>query len=460
MPPISRRHFLGAAAGVAAGSTFDLGAMLAAAPSVAPAAPLLAADGARRRMAVVGTGIRATRAWGIELLKEQGERVELVGMCDLNPKRVEASRRLIGVEAPTFTDLDAMLRQVRPEVLLVTTRDATHDAQIVRALEAGVDVITEKPMTTDEVKCRAILDAERRTGRSVTVAFNYRYAPTAARLKELLAAGTIGEVTSVDFHWYLDTRHGADYFRRWHAYRANSGTLWVHKATHHFDLVNWYLGADPVEVGAMGALRRYGKNGPFRGVNCRTCPHAARCDFAWKMTDDPVLTQLYAECESADGYLRDACVFREDIDIYDTMAATVRYSTGAMMSYSVNAFMPIEGYHLAFNGPKGRIEVRMFERQPWDAPRGVDEIRVTRAFGGSEVIPVRWGEGGHYGGDPLLRRMLFEPGRADPLGQRAGSRAGAMSLLTGVAADRSIQRGRPVRIDELLSPGRGRAGRT
>jgi predicted dehydrogenase len=460
MLPLTRRDFLGTsgrlAAGVAAGSALDLGALLASAPATAAAAPPPTV-GAKRRLAVVGTGIRATRAWGRELLKEQGERVEIVGLCDVNAKRAAASRELIGIQAPTFTELDAMLKATRPDALLVTTRDASHDAQIVHALRAGVDVITEKPMTTDEVKCAAILDAERRSGRTVTVAFNYRYAPTAARLKELLSAGTIGEVTSVDFHWYLDNRHGADYFRRWHAYRANSGTLWVHKATHHFDLVNWYLGADPVEVGAMGALRRYGKNGPFRGVNCRTCPHAARCEYAWRMTDDPVLAKLYAECESEDGYLRDACVFREDIDIYDTMAATVRYSTGAVMSYSVNAFMPIEGYHLAFNGPKGRIEVRMFERQPWEVPRGIDEIRVTGAFGGSEVIPVRWGEGGHYGGDPLLRRMLFEPGRPDPLGQRAGSRAGAMSLLTGVAADRSIQRGRPVRIDELLAPGRAGA---
>jgi predicted dehydrogenase len=407
----------------------------------------------RARLAIVGTGIRATRSWGRELIREQAANVEIVGLCDINPKRLAASRRLMGTEAPTFTDLAAMLRTVKPDLLLVTTRDSAHDDQIVQALEAGVNVVTEKPMTTDEAKCRRILDAERRTGRTVTVAFNYRYAPTAARIRRLLMDDTIGPVTSVDFHWYLDTRHGADYFRRWHAYRRNSGTLWVHKATHHFDLVNWYLDADPVEVSAQGALRRYGRNGAYRGTNCRTCPHKAECPFFWDMTKDDTLMQLYAAAESEDGYLRDACVFREDIDIYDTMAATVRYSTGAILSYSVVAYMAQEGYHLAFNGPKGRIEVRMYERQPWDAPRGIDEIRVSGAFGGSEVIRVPWGDGGHYGGDPLLRAMLFEPGRPDPLRQRAGARAGAMSLLTGVAADRSIQRGQPVRIAELLGAG-------
>ena len=74
-------------------------------------------------------------------------------------------------------------------------------------------------------------------------------------------SGEIGRVLSVDFAWYLDVYHGSDYFRRWHAYKNGGGSLWVHKATHHFDLMNWWLGADPVEVVANGQLQVYGKNG-------------------------------------------------------------------------------------------------------------------------------------------------------------------------------------------------------
>ena len=93
--------------------------------------------------------------------------------------------------------------------------------------------------------CRKILEAERRTGRRVDVAFNYRFSPTSKLIKQVLLSGVIGEIASVDFHWYLDTQHGADYFRRWHAFQACSGSLFVHKATHHFDLLNWYLGLGP-----------------------------------------------------------------------------------------------------------------------------------------------------------------------------------------------------------------------
>jgi predicted dehydrogenase len=342
-----------------------------------------------------------------------------------------------------------MLSEVKPDALIVTTKDGTHHEQIIRALKFGCDVITEKPMTTTDAKCQMILDTERQTGKKITVAFNYRFSARAEKVKELLMSNVIGPITSVDFHWYLDTTHGADYFRRWHAYKENSGSLFVHKATHHFDLVNWYLDADPVEVSALGQLRNYGRNGKFRSRTCRGCPHKDQCQFYWDVTKDPVLTSLYVDCESADGYLRDACVYREDINIYDTMTAQVKYSNGALMSYSLNAFMPYEGHSISFNGINGRLDVRSYERQPWTPPRE-EEIRLSKNFGKSEIVEIEQTEGGHGGADPKLLWLTFHPELPDPYKQRAGSRAGAMSILTGIAAVKSVESGQPVKIADLV----------
>ena len=332
--------------------------------------------------------------------------------------------------------------------MIVCSRDVQHDAHIIAALEAGCDVVTEKPMTTTAERCRRILEGEARTGRRVDVTFNYRFAPTARRIKELILADEIGEIVSIDFHWYLDVEHGADYFRRWHAYIENSGSLFVHKATHHFDLLNWYLDSEPEQVFARGELRHYGAKGPFRGPRCKTCPHAAICDFHIDIGKDPWLEALYEEPSRVDGYFRDACVFREDIDIPDTMSASIRHANGVQTSYSLNTFMPIEGHHLAFNGRKGRIEIRQHERQPWEVPDH-DEILLMRNFKPLERVIVPHQPGGHFGGDPILHRMLFKPGMEDPLRQRAGSRAGALSVLCGVAAVESMRQGRPVTIAEL-----------
>jgi predicted dehydrogenase len=387
--------------------------------------------------------------WGRGLVSRYADVLEFVGLCDVNPLRAEVARKAMGVSCPTFTRLDEMLEKAKPDLLCVTTVDSTHSDCIVRALEAGVDVLTEKPMVTDEAQCQAVLDAEKRTGRSIVVTFNYRYAPKHQKIKELLLSGEIGKVTSVDFSWYLDVHHGADYFRRWHRLREKSGSLWVHKATHHFDLVNWWLDADPVEVSALGALNTYGRKGPFRHTHCRPCPHKAQCPFYWDMTKDPQLVALYADCEKADGYHRDGCVFREDVNIPDTMNAVVRYSNGASMSYSVNTFMPIEGYRVAFNGTKGRLEVRDYERQPWEVPEE-SEIHVIRNFGQRTKVELPKAAGGHGGGDDRLRDLIFRHTTAPEYMRLPGSRAGALSCLTGIAARKSMDEDRPVKIAELV----------
>jgi predicted dehydrogenase len=402
----------------------------------------------KHRVALVGTGHRGTGMWGQELLAECGAWVDMVGLCDVNRLRLERARTFIGTAAPLFGDLGTMLRETRPDTVIVCSRDSDHDTHTVDALEAGCDVITEKPMTTSAEKCRRVMEALARTGRRLDVAFNYRYAPTSCKLKEMLLSGIIGEIASVDFHWYLDTEHGADYFRRWHADAESSGSLFVHKATHHFDLLNWYLDSEPAEVFARGALRNYGRAGPFRWVRCKNCPHTAICDYHVDIGKSERLDFLYEDPSTEDGYFRDGCVFREEIDIPDTMSATIVYENGVQIAYSLNTFMPIEGYHLAFNGRRGRIEIRQYERQPWQTPDH-DEILVMVNFGPMERVIVPHERGGHFGGDVVLRRMLFEPGMADPLGQRADARAGALSVLCGVAARESVRQNRPVSIAEL-----------
>jgi len=407
----------------------------------------------KRRFALIGTGNRGTTMWGKDLLAGWREHVDLTAIVEKNSLRGERARNMIGSNAPLYENIDSMLAEQKPDLVIVCTPDHTHDDIVVRALESGIDVITEKPMTTSVEKIRRILDAEKRTGRRVDVSFNYRYAPTAAKIKELLNSGEIGRVTSVDFHWYLNTKHGADYFRRWHAYTENSGSLFVHKATHHFDLLNWYLDSDPDAVTSFADLQNYGRKGPFRGPRCKLCPHTQECDYYLDLEKDPFLDTLYEDPSKIDGYFRDGCVFREDIDIPDTMVVSLRYRNNVHVSYSLNTFQPIEGHHLAFNGTKGRIEIRQYETQPWEEPKE-DTILLIRSFPhGKEAverITVPHFSGGHYGGDDRMRNMIFKPDMQDKLAQRAGTRAGAMSVLCGIAALTSSRTGKVVSISDLM----------
>ena len=433
---VTRREFVTAVGGAAVGTAL--------------AGSSTGAAQAKRRYAIIGTGVRGIGMWGRPVLQQYSDVVEMVGLCDINPLRVEVAKRQMGASCPTFTDFDKMMDTAKPDLLMITTVDGFHSHYIVKALERGIDVMTEKPMVTDEVQCQAVLDAEKKAGRSIIVTFNYRYAPKHQTIKELLMSGAIGNLTSVDFSWYLDTTHGADYFRRWHRLRAKSGSLWVHKASHHFDLINWWLDADPVTVSAFGGLQNYGKSGPFRHTTCRGCPHQSKCSYFWDITKNKDLMDLYVGCESADGYTRDGCVYKEDIDIFDTMNAIVRYSNGVSMSYSVNTFMPIEGYRVAFNGTKGRLEIRDFERQAWDA--GTDtEMYLIHNFGKRERIePKGSNTGGHGGGDTRLRDLIFRKADAPAHMRLPNSRAGATACLTGIAARMSIDEKRPIQVADLV----------
>lgn len=408
----------------------------------------------RLRLALTGTGGRGSATWGEELVKNYSDVVEFAGLYDINSKRAEAAKKLMGTSAPTFREFDQMVKESKPDAVIVTTVDATHSRYITRALELGCNVITEKPMCTDEEQCQTILDAardaEKRHGKKVTVTFNARHSPEAKKIKELLIQKVIGDVISVDFHEYLDTSHGADYYRRWHRYRENSGTLLVHKASHHFDQANWWLDSTPVEVTAFGDLRFYGRNNSFRGTNCRACPFKQQCKFYWDVTRNQRHVKLYVECESEDGYLRDGCVFAENINIYDTMSVMVRYENKVTLNYTANTFGPLEGQSVSFNGTKGRLDY--FDYSGGGHKR--NEIRLTRSFGKSEVITnlETQREGGHGGADTSIHDLIFRQSSApDPLNLRADVRAGALSSLIGIAAYRSIERGnQAVKISQLV----------
>ena len=411
-------------------------------------APVLNPSFVKKRIAMVGTGIRGVNMWGIPVINEYSNLIEFAGLCDSNPGRLGAAKRLMKLNCPVYTNFDKMMAEQKPDILIVTSVDDTHDEFIIKGMKCGSDIITEKPMTIDEKKCRAILDAEKATGKNIRVTFNYRYSPHRQKIYELLRSGIIGNITSADFHWYLDVYHGADYFRRWHRLREKSGSLLVHKSSHHFDLLNWWLQSDPVEVFAYGELEFYGKNNSFRHTDCRSCPHKSKCQFYWDITKDPTLVKLYTDNEKYDRYIRDGCVWRADTNIFDKMAVQIKYANKVQVSYSLTTYSPYEGYRIAFNGTKGRLEAWIKERQPWEE-EAFDEIQIIHNFGKREILKVSNNEGGHGGGDARLRKDIFLPEGKDTYHQIAGSRAGAMAILVGIAARNSIDSGTPVKIKNL-----------
>lgn len=424
----------------------------------------------KKRYAHVGIGGRAIMYY-TAIAKDFNEYAELVGFCDINRSRMEyANRRLVNQcgyhEVPMYgaDEFEKMIEETKPDVVIVTSMDRTHHRYIIKAMECGCDVITEKPMTMDAKKCQEIVDCIERTGRDLRVTFNYRYAPDKTKVRELIMNDTIGEVKQIHFEWLLNTSHGADYFRRWHRNKPNSGGLLVHKATHHFDLVNFWINSYPTKVFALGDLKFYGReNAEERGVtkfyyrsygseNAKGDPFAMNIAVGGNK-------DLYFDCEKDDGYLRDQSVFGDGISIEDTMNLVVQYASGCQMSYSLNAFSPWEGFRVMFTGTKGRIELEVVEAV--EEQLGVEhgknsfikekKITVFPMFKPPYRVDIEEGKGGHGGGDPVMLNDIFNPNPpVDPYKRAAGYIDGCMSILTGIAGNKSIATGMPVEVKDLV----------
>jgi predicted dehydrogenase len=446
---------------------------------VPPSGPL---PEGRRRYAVVGTGHRASMYINA-LIGTHAPDGEIVAWVEPNPVRAavyeERVAAALGGIRPVYApdDLEKAIAEQSVDRVIVTSIDRTHGDLVARALRAGADVVVEKPLAAHPDQARQIVDAVAETGRDLVTTFNYRYSPRNSALRQVIASGEIGRVLSVHFDWALDTVHGADYFRRWHREKVNNGGLLVHKSSHHFDLVNWWIDGVPQRVFATGGRRFYGADGAhetgYEPTDAERSLNERGID-PWQLSveKNEWLSALYGpEAQTVDGYVRNRSVFDEGITTEDTLGLVVEYEGGALLTYSLTAHAPWEGYRVVVNGTRGRAELEVVERGSvefgengaaildpsatevfaTDPVRPIGErLVVQRHWERAEERPIVRGGGGHGGGDALLLASVFAPAaEPDPLGRVAGYVDGVRASSVGYAGNRSLETGDPVRIADL-----------
>ena len=429
----------------------------------------------KKRYAVCGVSWRAIHTWIPPICRQFADRSEVVGLLDIDPLRFEVCRREVPETAgvPTFMpeEFEKMIAETRPDAVIVACRDCFHVDYILGALKHDLEVIAEKPMTTNMEDAIRVYEAERNSKGKVICTFNYRYTPQHRMIKELVLAGKVGRITHVDLNWYIDIRHGSSYFQRWNRMRRNSGGLSIHKSSHHFDLVNWWIGSpEPETVHAFGALNHYGPEGPFNpskqdGRHCGDCVERRRCAYMrrWetRASSTRILEDHLAGMQAAGMlftpsiYRPDMCIFDSEIDIHDTIVANVKYANGVLLNYSANFSTPYEGYRLAINGTHGRIEAELWGG---DGATAFDEPRKTHhyidfypIFGTRERIDVKPGVGGHGGGDPGIQEDVFLG--PDPEGDYdilADCRDGVRAIAIGDAVYQSIVQRRIIELGEAM----------
>ncbi|WUJ70887.1 Gfo/Idh/MocA family oxidoreductase [Kribbella soli] len=390
------------------------------------------------------------------------EYAEVVAIVDTDADRVaefnQALQRLGRTPIPFFaqTQYDELLATVAPDAVIVTSPDHTHAEYILGALRHDVDVITEKPMVSTAAAARAVLAAERESDATVQVTHNFRYPAAHREVKRLIRAGTIGRVTRVVMDYHVDLRHGASYFLRWNRQREFSGGLQVHKSSHHFDLLNWWIGSAPEEIFGYGALNYYGPSSPHRpdgGLRSKDPYFLAQEAAGVFPIGDGAREGLFGlhypgqYPASRPLYLYDA-----EIDIEDTYSAIARYPGGTSMTYSVDFSSTWEGYRVSIGGTHGSIELLHGRTVDGAALPTSDQVTVSELFGPTRVLEVVAETGGHGGADPLMRRDLFAGPSPESLelGLMATSTEAAYAVAMGDGLVQSIASHRPVDLPALL----------
>jgi predicted dehydrogenase len=423
----------------------------------------------RTRYVLAGVGHRGLTFFANPLREEFGSYGELVGLFDISPERMQAVNRMWGTSLPTYTDYPAMLQELAPDAVIIATNDASHAGYVIQALEAGTRAICEKPLIVDADQARRVLRAAKKyTGRHGSlslVTHSMRYDPAARQIKNIIDAGAIGPILRIHFQENLDRHHGADYFRRWHRFKANSGGLLVQKSSHDFDFLNWVVGSRPQKVIARGALRVYGKNGPFHSIRCTGCEHADECDYFAdldKWSEKDVGLQLYQLAEKTAGYFRDGCVYDERINIEDEVDILYEYENGIVVNYSLTAYASLESWRVELEGTNGRIVYEDIYPTDWPPGNyvvpGLEKYHARRLVlysyrdGVIDLPTTSWMTDWDAELNIMLPELFTRPVHAPLTSNQATLEDGIWAVMIGVAANQSLENGsKLVNINSLLS---------
>lgn len=383
------------------------------------------------KTAIAGMGGRGQGFLGEIIGRED---VELVALCDPVAAKAKGIAAAAGCgKVPVYDAIEKLLAEAECEVVMVTSPDAHHAEIVVPALAAGKTVFCEKPLETTLEKCRAIVAADEQAGGKTFVGFNMRYAPVYAKTREILDAGELGRILTIQADEFYDG--GRTYFRRWNRFRAEGGGLWITKASHDFDMISWFAGAPAREVYAL-AERSYYVPKPEAAERCRDCKLAPDCPDRAPV-EAPPHCRLH---EESTGEPYDLCLYNSGSDTFDHGIATIAFDNDIFATYTCNVVSGFSDRRLRIAGTKATLDGSLCNQRITVMRRDPTE---TVEYDLTESVA-----GGHGGADsPLLDSFFaFARGEAEP---KCRPREAVIAIIMGLAATRAADEHRVVKLEEF-----------
>lgn len=371
----------------------------------------------QRRVAVGMIGCGAMGLGVANRLLAIDSRLRVVGLYDPDLDSIGTALEQIDPKPIVYDDLASLLKLPEIDWVMIASLNCFHKEQTVAALKAGKHVFCQKPLATTLEDCRAIHQCWRESGRMFNIGLTLRYSPHYRKIKELLEAGSIGKIVSLEFNETLAFDHGGFIHGDWRRFLKYSGSFLLEKCCHDIDLVNWMVESEAARVASFGGLNffrpenaynieRIGQNQEGRPayLNMRPC--------TWRPN-------------------RNVNPFTAGKDIVDNQVAIIEYANGVRASFHTNCNSAIPERRMYILGTEGAIRA--------DVIAGTIEVR--RIGFDTEIENVPTGvSGGHGGGDNLLAEELAESMLRGTL-PKVGIKEGLRSALICFAIDKAMESG-------------------
>ena len=422
---------------------------------------------------LVGAGNRGQAYCDYSLIEK--DELEIIAVVDPNPLRLEECKTKYSVaDDKLFADLDDFLRRsIECDFVVNATMDEMHYETAKKLISAGYDMLLEKPIVPNREQLLELQALAHKNGVKINVCHVLRYTPFYKRVKELINAGEIGNIMTMELNEHVWIAHFLDSFVRgkWKSEENCGSGFLLQKSCHDMDLICWLNNeSKPVKVSSFGSRSQFIlKNAPEGATRfCCDCPHNSTCLYSAQkihLEYDPLPFQTWAALnkpleeitrEEKEAYLRwseyGLCAYNSGGDISDRQTVTVEFENGSLASFTMVGATNRAGRWLHIIGTKGEIEgkieegkfiIRRFDRSEGKFEYVEEEIDI------SNQVRHNARYGGHGGGDYGIMYELVRYLNGDDSSVSISKLEDSIfSHLLVYAAEESRKDGKIVRIDE------------
>lgn len=388
-------------------------------------------------IAVIGASKRSTMV--INYLKNHPDVGSITGIYDVVPQAAELYVNHFELaDAKIYSSLDECVNDPDAAAVFIGSTDGAHREPVEKSLAVGKHVYCEKPMAITLENCDAIIDAAQAASSVFYLGMNLRHNPVHELLHNIMTSGELGRILTIEANEYY--YGGRTYFRRWNRLRKYGGGLWITKASHDFDLLNWFSQGRATRVYATCSLSHY-KTIEGAGPNCRVCAIKDTCKDFYDINnaDNALWDKQAAVHEKVSGVPRDICLFNSDKDTFDNGIAVVDFANDVRATYTCNVVSARDTRQMRLMGTDGAAEGDVSSGLVTVWKRHCDEKRTIDV---SEQM-----KSGHGGADDRIMADFF---RCCVTGDnpRSSWADGRASLELGLAATESCDKGAPITLGQ------------